>query len=52
MYLAENGCLLVEISPSIKAEIATLLASVSTLRDGTILKDQFGDERFLRAYKS
>ena len=51
-YLSENGCLLVEVSPSITAEIKALLTSISTLQDGVILKDQFGDERFLRVYKS
>ncbi len=51
-YLSENGCLLIEVSPSITAEINSLLTSISTLREGLILKDQFGDERFLRAYKS
>ena len=51
-YLSENGCLLIEISPSITAELNAFLTSHSTLRDGVIFKDQYGDERFLRAYKS
>jgi len=51
-FLSENGCILIEVSPSITAEIKALMTSILTLREGVILKDQFGDERFLRAYKS
>ncbi len=51
-FLKENGCLLIEISPSIRTEIASVLSATTTLRDSAILKDQYGDERFLRAYKS
>ena len=49
--LVSSGMLLIEIATSIKDQVLKLAQSSSSLRDETILKDQFGDDRFLRATK-
>jgi release factor glutamine methyltransferase len=49
--LVSNGVLLMEIATSIKDQVVQLAQSSSSLRDEAILKDQFGDDRFLRATK-
>ena len=50
-YLVSSGMLLMEIATSTKDQVLQLAQSSSSLRDETILKDQFGDDRFLRATK-
>ena len=52
LNLLEDGCLIVEIAPNIKDSVLQIATSCQTLKDAKILKDQYGDERFLRAYKS
>ena len=50
--LSEKGCILIEISPTIQLHAFDFANSLKTLKNITILKDQYGDERFLKAYKS
>lgn len=50
-FLLSNGLLLIEIATSVKNQVLQLAQSSSSLSDETILKDQFGDDRFLRANK-
>jgi len=50
--LVAGGVLLVEIATSIKDSVLQLAQSSSSLEDAVILKDQFGDDRFLRAVKT
>jgi len=52
LNLLKEGCLIVEIAPNIKDSALHIATSCQTLKDVKILKDQYGDERFLRAYKS
>ena len=50
--LAPGGMLIMEIATSTKEEVLKLAQSSSSLKDESILKDQFGDDRFLRAAKT
>ena len=50
-YMAEGGLLLLEIATSNKDQVLKLAQSCSMLTDAMILKDQFGDNRFLRAVR-
>jgi hypothetical protein len=52
LCLVAGGVLLVEIATSIKDSVLQLAQSSSSLGDAVILKDQFGDDRFLRAVKT
>jgi len=49
--LVEGGVLLVEIATSIAGTCLELASSNPTLKDVKILRDRFGDDRFLRAKK-
>jgi release factor glutamine methyltransferase len=50
-YLLENGILLIEIATSIKSEVLALAKSNPLLKEPKILRDRYGDDRFLRAIK-
>jgi len=52
LHLNSNGCLLIEIASSIKDAVLDLANHERTLRDVKILRDQHGDDRFLRAFLS
>ena len=49
--LVQGGILLVEIATSTNAAVLQIAEATSTLGDAVILRDQFGDDRFLRAIK-
>jgi len=50
--LKSQGLLLVEVSPSTQEHAMTIALSTPELQDIKILKDAFGDDRFLRAIRS
>jgi release factor glutamine methyltransferase len=50
--LVPGGMLIMEIATSINEEVLKLAQSSSSLKDESILKDQFGDDRFLKATKT
>ena len=50
--LVPGGMLIMEIATSISEEVLKLAQSSSSLKDESILKDQFGDDRFLKATKT
>ena len=50
--MVSRGLFLIEIATSNKDRILQLANTCSTLGDAVILKDQFGDDRFLRALKT
>ena len=47
-HLHSGGMLLLEITTSIQSQVLTLANSNNEFRDATILRDRFGDDRFLR----
>ena len=47
--LVSGGMLIIEIATSIQEQVLQLALASSFLQDQVILKDQFGDDRFLRA---
>ena len=51
-YLVRGGLLLIEIASSTKDEVLQLATSNQLLFDAKILRDRFGDDRFLRALRS
>ena len=50
--MVSGGLLLIEIATSNKDHVLQLVHSCSTFANAMILKDQFGDDRFLQAIKS
>jgi len=50
--LTNKGILLMEIAESTKDLLLEISRSTTTLKDAVILRDQFGDDRFLRAAKA
>ncbi len=51
-YLADGGVLLLEIASSIKGAVLELARANPALKETKILRDRFGDDRFIRAVKS
>ncbi len=50
--LADGGVLLFEIASSIKGAVLELARANPALKDAKILRDRFGDDRFIRVVKS
>jgi release factor glutamine methyltransferase len=50
--LVSNGMLIIEIATSIKDQVLKLAQTSSALKNESILKDQFGDDRFLKSTKT
>jgi release factor glutamine methyltransferase len=50
-YLSNGGMLLIEIASSIREQVLEIAQKTQGLHDATILKDSFGDDRFLRTRK-
>jgi release factor glutamine methyltransferase len=50
-YLSNGGMLLIEIASSIREQVLEIAQKTQGLDDATILKDSFGDDRFLRTRK-
>jgi release factor glutamine methyltransferase len=48
-YLAEGGTLLIEIASSTRDAVLDIAKENPHLKDSIILRDRFGDDRFLRA---
>jgi release factor glutamine methyltransferase len=50
-YLTQNGVLLVEIASSIRDKVLELATENPAFKEAKILRDRYGDDRFLRAIK-
>ena len=50
--LNSGGILLIELASSIKNQVLEIANDNAKLRDATILRDAFGDDRFIRATKA
>ena len=50
--LANDGLLILEIASSTSRSVLEMARSIDGLRDVAILRDTFGDDRFLRAKKA
>jgi release factor glutamine methyltransferase len=50
-YLTQNGVLLVEIASSIRDKVLELATENPAFKETKILRDRYGDDRFLRAIK-
>lgn len=51
-YLADDGILLIEIATSTRDKVLQIAESSPQLKDPKILRDRFGDDRFLRVLKA
>jgi release factor glutamine methyltransferase len=49
--LAQSGVLLIEIASSIRNKVLELATANPAFKEAKILRDRYGDDRFLRAIK-
>jgi release factor glutamine methyltransferase len=52
LFLKGDGMILIEIASSTKEHVLEIAQANSALRDFSILKDRYGDNRFLKAFRA